>query len=93
MKKEELIDCHFALGMWIRNNFGLWQGNKELPVDCGKRQYGHLNLKIEEFPEVHPDNVSGIIIEALWEKLRAETKSLAEKRSRRDNPSRGEAYE
>lgn len=93
MKKDFLFELHFGLGMWIRNNFGFFQGNKELLVDCGKRQYGHLNMKIEGFPEAHPDDVSGIIIEALWERLQAEAKSLVEKGLRQDNPSRGETYE
>ena len=41
MKKEELIDLHFGLGMWIRNNFGLLQGNKELLEDCAKLSSEH----------------------------------------------------
>ena len=30
MAESELIGLHFCLGMWIRNNLGLWQGNDEL---------------------------------------------------------------
>ena len=27
MPEDELIKLHLSLGMWIRNNFGLWRGN------------------------------------------------------------------
>jgi len=56
--KDNLIGkYHFYLGMYIRNAFGIWRGNKDLWEDLthGKR--------------THPDNLSGIILEALWEDL------------------------
>ena len=56
--KEDLIHYYFGLGMYIRNAFGLWRGNKALLDDCSKGE------------QVHPDTVSMIIIEALWEDLR-----------------------
>jgi len=46
---------HFGLSMGIRNAW-LWQGNMPLKISCGK---------------LHPDDASGIITRALWEKLRA----------------------
>jgi hypothetical protein len=30
MEKGELVSLHFSLGMFIRNNFGLWNENKAL---------------------------------------------------------------
>ncbi len=46
---------HFGLGMYIRNEFGLWKDNKELLDVCGTQ---------------HVDDASDVIIQALWEKLR-----------------------
>ncbi|MHA1918479.1 MAG: DUF6794 domain-containing protein, partial [Promethearchaeota archaeon] len=43
---------------WVRNEFGLWQGNDELLKSCAKKD-----------PLIHPDDVSSIIIEELWKKL------------------------
>jgi hypothetical protein len=50
-KRLSLISLHFTLGRWIRNNFGLWQGNQALIDDAGGG---------------HPDDVTMIIIERLW---------------------------
>lgn len=55
MEEDELIRLHRGLGMSIRNNFGLWKGNKALLLETGKR---------------HPDDASGVIITALWRTLR-----------------------
>ena len=56
-RREDLIGHHFGLGMWIRNNLGLWNHNHALLEDTGQE---------------HPDGVSMAIIEALWERLQAE---------------------
>ncbi|HEY7326615.1 MAG TPA: DUF6794 domain-containing protein [Gemmataceae bacterium] len=53
----DLIRFHDNLGRWIRNQFGLWRGNKELMEACG-------------LP--HPDDCSMVIIEACWRRLRSE---------------------
>lgn len=58
--KKDLIMFHFSLGLYIRNNFGLWKGNREL------LQY----ISKSDFPFVHPDDASMIIIEELWKRLR-----------------------
>ena len=55
MEEDELIRLHRGFGMWIRNNFGLWKGNKALLMETGKR---------------HPDDASAVIITALWRTLR-----------------------
>ena len=55
MEEDELIRLHRGLGMSIRNNFGLWKGNKVLLLETGKR---------------HPDDASEVIITALWRTLR-----------------------
>jgi len=53
--EENLILQHHALGTHIRNEFGLWKGNQGLLNSCGVAE---------------PDDASGVIIKALWEKLR-----------------------
>ncbi len=54
IKENKLSDMHFALGAYIRNTMGLYQGNKELIKACGKQK---------------PDDCSGVIIKALWERM------------------------
>jgi hypothetical protein len=60
MPESDLIQLHFGLGMWIRNNLGLWQGNDALMQAISEHEYGG----------VHPDDVSMLIITALWQRLR-----------------------
>jgi len=57
MSREDLAQLHFSLGLRIRNGFGLWRGNDKLMKSCGA---------------THPDICSGIIIEKLWEAIRAD---------------------
>ena len=54
MNQKDLMELHFTLGMYIRNNFGFWQGNRRLLADCGN---------------ANADDASGVIIEALWRTL------------------------
>ena len=56
--KKDLILHHFGLGEHIRNEFGLWQGNKELIASCCGEGY---------FQD--PDEASSVIIRALWKRL------------------------
>src|SRR6266496_1205061 len=53
--RAELVELHFGLGMWIRNNFGLWAGNTTLIQNTGAYD---------------ADDAAGVIIEALWTRLR-----------------------
>ena len=53
-KKEDLILSHLSWGADIRNKFGLWSGNDALIKDA----------KVD-----HPDSVSTVIMEAVWEEL------------------------
>lgn len=50
----DMVRFHHGLGTWVRNTFGLWEGNKELFRSCG----------LED-----PDGVSYIILAALWNEL------------------------
>lgn len=57
MAREDLINLDFELGAWIRCTFGLSTGNDELLDATGCRQ---------------PNDASDVVIEALWNVLRAE---------------------
>ena len=47
--------CHHSLGMWIRNNWGLWGGSR--------LQRYFLDKKV-----THPDDMSGVILKAYYKK-------------------------
>lgn len=64
MRYDDLIELHFGLGMYIRNNFGLWAGNPELCKDLG--------LPVD----AHPDNVSGVLLDRYWKYLNADMPEL-----------------
>lgn len=59
---------HFGLGMWVRNNLGLWQGNEALmeSLGCG-----------------HPDDASRPIVEALIKYLKKHRDWKARRRALR----------
>jgi hypothetical protein len=59
--RDDLVDLHFGLGLWIRNNFGLWGGNTTLIRDTGARD---------------ADDAGGVIIEALWNRLREDRSNM-----------------
>jgi len=63
MPEEDLINLHFSLGMAIRNAFGLHKPGSKLLASCNNN---------EIYNSVHPGNVSGVIIHALWTKLTQE---------------------
>jgi uncharacterized protein DUF6794 len=51
--------------MGIRNAFGLWQGNAALLKSCAEARYGPG----PDAMFMHPDDASGVIIEAVWRRL------------------------
>lgn len=56
--ENELTKYHFSLGLWIRNNFELWDESSSLVKDLkSKNMFSH------------PDDISGDIISAAWHKL------------------------
>ena len=55
LRRTDLVQLHFGLGMWIRNNLGLWEGNRRLLDACGRST---------------PDDASTFLIEAFWQHLR-----------------------
>lgn len=48
-------NTHFSIGMWMRNNWGLWGGSRL------QRYFTERNV-------YHPDDMSGIILEAYYKK-------------------------
>ena len=55
LQEDDLIYLHFSLGMAIRNAFGLHHADSKLLASCNT--------------VIHPDDVSELIIKALWEQL------------------------
>ena len=69
--ENELFNLHFGLGLWIRNAWLWHKRNPALLADCARIKWaGRLELP-EGFTAIHPDDASGIIIRALWERLRS----------------------
>ena len=60
MQEEDLIDLQFSLGLAIRNAFDLHVPWSKLLASCAV---------------VHPDDASGLIIQALWRRLRASSEA------------------
>jgi hypothetical protein len=57
----ELSILHKTTGEYIRNEFGLWSGNKDLMTSC---------CFIAKKDKVSEDEASSIIIKELWKRLR-----------------------
>ena len=56
--EADLGQFHFGLGTGIRAVFELWHGNIDLLKSCGSEN-------------MHPDDASMVIVEALWRQLQA----------------------
>jgi hypothetical protein len=54
---EFTVNSHFGLGLWIRNNWGLWQGSK-------------LKDYFNSIGVFHPDEMSSIILTSYYRKHR-----------------------
>jgi len=61
MQETELPILHLTLGRYIREHYGLWTVNKALIQSCSS---------FSDEGNLHPDDVSAIIIKQLWEALR-----------------------
>ena len=55
-EKEFTTDSHFGIGLWIRNNWGLWKGS---------RLYNFFKIN----GVIHPDDMSGIILTSYHREL------------------------
>ena len=63
-RRDDLIQYHHGFGTGIRNSFGLWAGNRALAIDLGAK------------PDMHPDGVSVLLIEAYWDYLNQDVPAL-----------------
>ena len=54
--ERDMIQYHFGLGQWMRNNWGLWKGLRL--AQC----FNQLGIR-------HPDDMSGIILDSYWSKV------------------------
>jgi hypothetical protein len=68
--EAELIDLHCGLGTRIRNEFGLWQGNEALRLDCQRVKLKDMANIPDSPAALHPDDAALMIIQALWVRLR-----------------------
>ncbi|MEM7778971.1 MAG: DUF6794 domain-containing protein [Pseudomonadota bacterium] len=66
LKEDGPALAHFGLGMWIRNNWGLWAG-------------GPLGQSMNKMGFLHPDDMSGVILGGLVARLRGEEYDLEER--------------
>jgi len=67
MKSEaEMVKYHFSLGMSIRNSWGLWRGSP-------------LAKHLQELGFIHPDDMSGVVLETFWCKRHQQPFRLKEK--------------
>ena len=60
MNEFDLPLLQTSLGSYIRNIFGLWEGNEELMASCAT---------MIDKEDLHPDEAAMVIIEELWKKL------------------------
>jgi hypothetical protein len=64
-KEEDIIKYHHTLGMWIRNNWGLWSNS-------------HLAEYFNSLGVYHPDDMSTIILKSFYRYLNNEDIKLDE---------------
>lgn len=61
--EDHLALYHFGLGMWLRNNWGLWTSSP-------------LAVWFNERGIHHPDDMSGIILTSYWRHLNGKSIEL-----------------
>ncbi len=64
-EKEYVGSTHFGTGMWIRNNWGLWNG------DDLAEYFNSIGI-------YHPDDMSGIILKSYYRELHKQVWKLEE---------------
>jgi hypothetical protein len=64
-EKEFLGNSHFGLGLWMRNNWGLWKGKE-------------LAKHFKSIGVFHPDDMSGIILTSYYRQLKGQDRKLDE---------------
>lgn len=61
MEKQELLNLDFSIGTYIRNEFGIWEGNNDLIKSCEQ---------VYDWDGIYKEDVVNIIVFELWKKLR-----------------------
>jgi len=71
LEREDMAMFHHSVGMEIRNDYGLWNEDNPLTMqwfeDHGKDN--HIDENGVDCHPNHPDQVSGDILEMIWEKV------------------------
>ena len=60
LDEGELVNLHFTFGVFIRNQFGLWNENADLLNDC---------RKLSGITFMNADDAAAFIIGELWKRL------------------------
>lgn len=55
MPRDAVVELHWGLGMWVRNNLGLWSSSGALFKATG---------------QANADDASMVVVEAFWQRLR-----------------------
>jgi len=55
-KESDMIQYHMGLGLWMRNNWGLWAGSRLA------QYFNQIGIR-------HPDDMTGIIFDSYWRRL------------------------
>ena len=74
MQEKDLTLIHHGFGTCIRNNFKMWDPESKLVQDCAKRD----NSIKHRSHYIHPDDASGVVIKAFWEKLNERDRNLSD---------------
>lgn len=69
---EDARSMHHSLGQWIRNTYGLWHENS-LTERWRTDESSHKLIDGVDYSEDHPDNISDLVIQLVWKKLRGIT--------------------
>jgi len=76
LSQRDMIIFHMGWGRGIRNAFGLWGGNLDLLKSCAANEARITGREVPPPPGVdansmvmHPDDASGVILEAVWLEL------------------------
>jgi hypothetical protein len=72
LPERGLSSLYFGLRQYIRNGFGLWEGNQALLTACtAARASAPADRPGGSYLRIHPDEASSVILRALWKRLQA----------------------
>lgn len=63
--ERNMVQYHMSMGLWMRNNWGLWAGSRLA------KYFNGIGI-------FHPDDMSGIILDSFWRHLNAQPIKLEE---------------